>query len=163
MDCTEIAGLKEGKLGGGFGLFEGGEAAAVDGGEAILLHHVKVQLGAVAFVFIEAVFGIERVVLIHQFVAVYFSDDGCGGNALARGVAFNDGLLWKFRGWKIATIDQDKVWLYGKGADGLLHGQKCGAQYIELVDFFWSDEANGVVDVRMAREVIGKALSLLWL
>ena len=70
-----------------------GEATAVDGARAMLLEGGLVGGGSVAFVLGETVFGPLFVVPAHEAVAGDLGEDAGGGNAVALGVALDDGGL----------------------------------------------------------------------
>src|SRR5271157_1282749 len=98
------------------------EAEAMERGGTELPDGAAVLSGAVALVRGQAVGREDGVPGAHARVAIDLGDDGCGGDGVAAGVAFDEGAL-RQREIDGDGIHQQKIGRGGELADGLPHGQ----------------------------------------
>lgn len=125
-----------------------GEAAAVDGARAMLFESGLVGGGAVAFVLGETVFGPLFVVFAHEAIAGDLGEDAGGGDAVALGVALNDGGLGRGERGHKASVHQR----VGRGrvelGEGGVHRAVGGLEDIDVVDERRVDDADAEMDLR---------------
>ncbi len=104
------------------------------------------QLGAVAFVLTEAVFGKTRAEFTHHRVARDFGNHTRRRDGEAETVAINDRSLRQGE-WKDGqAVDQDVIWCRSEGSDRYSHRLVGRAKNIDAIDFRCIDNANGPAD-----------------
>lgn len=98
------------------------------------LKHAQMLFCAVAFVLLEAVVGIEGVVVGHDLVARLLGNHGGGSDADREGVTTDNAFCWRWKSWGVWPIDQDVVGLDGETSDGDEHRFKSRFENVDLVD-----------------------------
>ena len=96
----------------------------------------EVLPGAVAFVFGQAVAGIDLIKLHHDTVAGYFSHDGGTGDREAESIAIDDARLGEGYLGQLDEIDEEILRGRVKLLYGRLHGQASGFSDALMIDNF---------------------------
>ena len=116
----------------------GGGAETAEGGE--------VGVGAVAFVFGEAVAGELRVEFQAETVTRDLGEDGGAGDEEAAGVAFDEGGMGDGQAFDGESVHEGVVGQRGKALKGAAHGQVGGAEDVDGVDFLGRGLTDGPAD-----------------
>lgn len=101
---------------------------------AVHLQSLTVQAGAIAFMFLETVFGMRETELRHHAVARDFRDNGCCGNRSHDAVAADHGFDLTLQRQCIPAIDENELWCARQPTHGLRQRPEACAKDIVAVD-----------------------------
>ena len=104
--------------------------------------------GAVAFVLGETVFGPLFVVPAHEAVAGDLGEDAGGGDAVALGVALDDGGLGRGERGHGAAVHQRMRGGRDELGEGGVHRAVCGLEDVDVVDDSSVDDADAEMNLR---------------
>ena len=93
------------------------------------------QVGGIAFVLAETIFGKTGAEVTHHHVAGHLCDHAGGGDAQAVAVPLDNRGLGKRKRENRQTVDQDMIRWTDQRCERGAHGFVRGAQDIDLIDF----------------------------
>ena len=105
------------------------------------------ELGAVALVLVETIFGKLRAKVTHDPIARHFRDDTGGRDRQTVAITVDDRSLWKRERKHRQSIDQNMLWRKGERGERNPHRFMRGAQNIDPIDLEMIDNPNAPRDV----------------
>ena len=113
-------------------------------GNAVGSDGISMRDRGVARVLIPSILRKFLVKVFHDFISMRFCQNTGGSNVNESAIAFYFCLMWDIGvGLKSIAIHCNKFWYRPQFFDGSVHRQNAGIQYVYLVDFLRTANANG--------------------